>query len=137
MAKETTKKNYVYAAGRRKSSVARVRLFKGEKESTVNDTVIGKYFPGNVMRALWQKPFSLTNNLGKYFITVKVTGGGRMSQIEAVMHGTAKALSEADREANRPALKTAGLLTRDARIKERRMVGTGGRARKQKQSPKR
>lgn len=136
MAKKITSKEYVYAAGRRRSSVARVRLHKGDKESTVNDIVIGKYFPGDVFRAMWQKPLSLTNTLGKYFITVKVVGGGKHGQLEAVMHGTSKALTLVD-ETFRGILKPEGLLTRDARERERRMVGTGGRARKQKQSPKR
>lgn len=139
MAKQTknTKNKYTYAVGRRKSSSARVRLHKGDKESTVNDIVIGKYFPGEVNRVAWQKPFNLTSTLGKYYITAKVVGGGKTGQLEAVIHGAARALAKLDKDKFRSPLKTAGLLTRDARKKQRRMVGTGGKARKQKQSPKR
>jgi len=134
-AKKQTK--HTYAAGRRRSASARVRLHKGDKESLVNDQVIGKYFPGEVMRAKWQSPFLLTNTVGKYYVTVKVVGGGRNGQLDAVAHGTAKTLALLDPEKYRAPLKSAGLLTRDSRKRERRMVGTGGRARKQKQSPKR
>ena len=136
MAKKT-KKDYTYAVGRRRSASARVRLHKGSKESTVNGEVIGKYFPGEVMRKAWQKPFELTDTLSKYYITVKVIGGGKNGQLDATTHGTAKAMVSLDSEKYRAPLKKAGLLTRDARIRERRKVGTGGRARRRKQSPKR
>lgn len=136
MAKTKTKK-YTYAAGRRRSSSARVRLFKGSKENLVNDQVIGKYFPGEVNRVAWQMPFELTETLGKYYMTVRVVGGGKKGQLDAVVHATAKAFNELNRDKFRPALKSAGLLTRDSRKKQRRMVGTGGKSRKQKQSPKR
>jgi small subunit ribosomal protein S9 len=135
--KKKTKKDYTYAAGRRKTSSARVRLHKGNKESTVNDIVIGKYFPGDAMRARWQKPFDLTDTKGKYYITVKVSGGGKKGQLDAVVHATAKAFSSLDAKKFRSPLKKSGLLTRDDRIRERRMVGTGGKSRRQKQSPKR
>lgn len=132
-----TSKNYTYASGKRRSASARVRLFKGDKESTVNGVVIGKYFPGNTMRAKWQSPFKLTDTLGKFYVTAKVIGGGKNGQLVSVVHGIAKALAVSDSEKFRSPLKVAGLLTRDSRVRERRMVGTGGRARKQKQSPKR
>lgn len=135
--KKTTNKKFTYAVGRRRTSSARVRLFKGNKESVVNDKVIGNYFPGVIARAIWQKPFKLTDNVDKYFITVKVIGGGKRGQLEAVVLGTAKAFASLNREKYRSELKKAGLLTRDSRIRERRKVGTGGRARRQKQSPKR
>src|SRR5690606_35712290 len=122
--------------GRRRSAAARVRLHKGDKESTVNDTVIGQYFPGEQSRVLWQKPFELTGTAGKYFITAKVTGGGKNGQRDAVVHGTARALAELGEE-NREVLKKAGLLTRDSRERERRKAGRKGRARFQPQSPKR
>jgi len=128
--------DYIYTIGRRKSATARVRLYKGKKENLVNEKVIGKYFPGLVSAALWQKPFRLTKTLGKYFVTARVAGGGKDGQLEAVMHGISRALSTLGQE-NRTSLKKEGLLTRDSRERERRMVGTGGRARKQKQSPKR
>lgn len=131
------KVDYIYTVGRRKTASARVRLYKGKKENLVNGVVIGKYFPGAVMASLWQKPFSLTGTSGKYYITAKVSGSGKDSQLTAVVHGMARALAKASPEKFRGVLKKGGLLTRDSRSRERRMVGTGGRARKQKQSPKR
>lgn len=130
-------KEYTFASGRRKSSSARVRLYSGKGDSLVNDKLIGIYFPGEVMRSSWSKPFELTNTLGKFYITVKVLGGGVNSQLEAVVHATAKALAKKSSEEYRSTLKKAGLLTRDARIRERRKVGKGGKARRAKQSPKR
>lgn len=137
MPSKKAKRDYVYATGRRREASARVRLYKGNSESTVNGIVIGKYFPGQVRALAWQKPFLLTESTGKYFITAKVAGGGKNGQLEAVCHAAAKAFVAADSAKYRAPLKKAGLLTRDARKKERRMVGTGGKARKQKQSPKR
>lgn len=130
------KKNYIYTVGRRRSSSARVRLYKGKKESTVNNILIGKYFEGDVMRTIWQKPFKLTDTVDKYYTTIKVHGGGKNGQLDASVHGISRALCLSDVKF-RPILKAAGLLTRDSRSRERRMVGTGGRARRQKQSPKR
>ncbi len=129
-------KNYTYAVGRRKEASARVRLYKGNKESLVNGEVIGKYFPGDAMRSKWQLPFSLTQTEGKYYVTVRVLGGGKNGQLEATVHGIARAFAKLN-EKFKSSLKPAGLLTRDARKKERRMVGTGGKARRKKQSPKR
>lgn len=131
------KKNYTYAVGRRRTSSARVRLHKGNEESTVNGQVIGKYFPGDAMRTFWQKPFELTETLGKYYVTAKVIGGGKVGQLGAVIHGTARAFSKANSEKYRTSLKQAGLLSRDERQRERRKVNTGGKARRAKQSPKR
>jgi len=137
MAKKKVKKDYTYAIGRRRSASARVRLYKGRQESLVNDELIGKYFPGAVMAYKWQRPFELTGTVERYYVTVRVAGGGKEGQIDAVVLGIARALSKADSGKFRSVLKKEGLLTRDSRIRERRMVGTGGRARKQKQSPKR
>lgn len=131
------KKDYIYAVGRRKTAVARVRLFKGDKETTVNSDVIGKYFSGAANTAIWQAPFKLTGTLSKYYATVRVVGGGVQSQLEATVHGIARALTALDSDKNRVALKKNGLLTRDSRERQRRMVGTGGKARRAKQSPKR
>lgn len=130
-------KKYTYALGRRRSSSARVRLFKGKDQNMVNDLPIGKYFPGKIMAAKWEKPFKLTETEGKYHITVKVVGGGKNGQLDAVVHGTARAFARLDVKKFRAVVKKAGLLTRDPRVRERRKPGTGGRARKQKQSPKR
>jgi len=136
-AKKKTKNSYVQKSGRRRAATARVRVHKGDKESTVNGIVIGKYFPGEVMRTKWESPFKITDTLGKYYITAKVAGGGKNGQLNAVAHATAKAFAQTDEDKFRAPLKKAGLLTRDSRKRQRRMVGTGGRARKQKQSPKR
>lgn len=144
MAKETvsepkkiSKKDYTYALGRRRRASARVRLHKGTEESTVNGVVIGKYFAGPGESVLWQKPFTLTGTAGKFYLTAKVVGGGKKGQLTAVTHGLSRALSALDREAFRDVLKAAGLLTRDSRKRERRMVGTGGKSRRKKSSPKR
>ncbi len=136
MAKEKIK-NYTYAAGRRREASARVRLFKGSEESTVNGIVIGKYFSNPNSKAVWGKPFELTSTTGKYYITAKVAGGGIHGQLEALVHGISRALVALDKEKNRTVLKKAGFLTRDSRTRQRRMVGTGGKARRAKQSPKR
>ena len=132
-----TKKDYIYALGRRRESSARVRLFKGDGQTLVNDQPIGQYFPGVIARARWAKPFELTETSGKYFATIKVIGGGKQGQLGAVVLGLARAIQKINLEKYRPNLKKAGLLTRDDRIRERRKVGTGGKARRQKQSPKR
>jgi len=127
---------YVYAVGRRKSASARVRLFKGKDQSVVNGVPIGKYFSGAVFKDVWSKPFRTTDTVGKFFITAKVVGGGKRGQLEAVAHATAKAFVKYKDEFKAP-LRQAGLLTRDSRVRERRKAGTGGKARRKKQSPKR
>ncbi len=134
---KVVKKDYIYAVGRRRSSSARVRLHKGDGQSLVNDQPIGQYFPGLINRALWMKPFDLTELAGKYFVTVKVAGGGRIGQLGATVLGIARTMEKLNTEKYRAALKKAGLLTRDDRTRERRKVGTGGKARRKKQSPKR
>ena len=131
------KRKCTYAVGRRKSAVARVRLFKGEGESLINDTPVTKYFPGDLNQVLFHKPFKLIDAAEKFYVTVKVAGGGKYGQLEAAVHGIARALAEYNAEKFRPVIKKAGLLTRDARIRERRKIGTGGKARRKKQSPKR
>lgn len=142
MASKTTKKktkgkDYVYAVGRRKSASARIRLFLGKDTSTVNGLPIDKYFPGKANKTAWSKPFKLTQTTNKYHVTAKVVGGGKKGQLDAVIHGIARALAKAKKDDYRQPLKMAGLLTRDPRVKERRKAGTGGKARRQKQSPKR
>lgn len=137
MAKKSTKKTWIYAIGRRRQAACRVRFFKGKEQNLVNGVPIGKYFPGEVNKAYWQLPFELTETAGKYYITAKVTGGGRKGQLDALVHGLARALVKLDAEKYRIPLKKAGLLTRDSRTRERRKVGMGGKSRRQKQSPKR
>lgn len=134
--KKSKKLNYFYAVGRRRSSSSRVRLYKGEGDNMVNDVLVGKYFPGDRLRAVWRKPFILTGTENKYYFTAKVAGGGSNGQLEAVVFAISRALIKADKDF-RLVLKKEGLLRRDPREKERRKVGTGGKARRAKQSPKR
>lgn len=135
--KKNKKKDYTYAVGRRKEASARVRLYKGKSKNTVNGMPIDKYFPGAVNEVVWNKPFKVTDTSDKYYVTVRVVGGGRNGQLDAVAHGISRALAKVNRDEYRKPLKDEGLLTRDSRVKERRKVGTGGKARRQKQSPKR
>jgi small subunit ribosomal protein S9 len=128
---------YTFAVGRRKSAVARVRLFKGTGENLFNGKKIKEILNDKVSEILLTKPFKLTRTEGKYYFWAKVSGGGRGGQVEAVTYGIAKTLNKLDPEKFRSVLKKAGLLTRDARVRQRRMVGTGGKARRKKQSPKR
>jgi small subunit ribosomal protein S9 len=127
--------NYIYAVGRRKTATARVRLFKGKGESTVNGIPMEKYF--GFGGSLWGRPFGILDISEKYFVTARATGGGKMGQLDAVVCGIARALSKESREKFRGPLKKAGLLTRDPRKRQRRMVGMGGKSRRKKQSPKR
>jgi len=129
--------NYSYASGNRRTAAARVRLFSGKGTNLVNDKTFEEYFPGAAQKVLWIKPFELTGTQEKYYVTVRVAGGGKHGQLEAVVHAIAKVLAQKDPEKFRIPLKKAGLLTRDSRVRQRRMVGKGGKARRQKQSPKR
>ncbi|HEX6977017.1 MAG TPA: 30S ribosomal protein S9 [Patescibacteria group bacterium] len=131
------KKNYSYAVGRRRESSARVRVFRGSGDNMVNGMVIGKYFEGDVARHYWNKPFEILEVEGKYYATAKVVGGGKNGQLDAFVLGLSRALSKIKPDKYRTPLKKAGLLSSDPRIRERRKVGTGGRARRKKQSPKR
>jgi small subunit ribosomal protein S9 len=137
MARKKKKKNYIYAVGRRKSASARVRLFKGRKKSTVNGKPVEKYFDGENFEDKWQKPFKVIDEMDKFYFTAKVVGGGKKGQLDAVVLGISRAFAKLEEEKYRIPLKKAGLLTRDSRVKERRKVGTGGKARRKKQSPKR
>lgn len=136
-ARKPKEKNYVFAVGRRKTSTARVRLFKGKDQTLVNDLPFAQYFAGPTASKLLVKPFQVTETEGKYFVTAKTVGGGKNGQLEAVIHGIARALCKVDGESFRDALKKAGLLTRDPRARERRKVGMGGKSRRKRQSPKR
>ena len=130
-------KKFTFAVGRRKEAVARIRLFKGKGENVVNDRPIENYFPGEMARFSYLLPFKETGTEGKYFTTARIIGGGSSSQLGAFIHGLARALSSLEDSGFRQVLKKRGLLTRDARTRERRKVGTGGKARRKKQSPKR
>lgn len=129
--------SYFQAVGRRREAVARVRLFKGQGQLTVNGKPIAEYFTGLIAQKLYQRPFELTKTSGEVSGSVKVLGGGTSSQLEATIHGIARALQVLDKDKNRAILKVNKLLTRDPRSRERRKFGLGGRARAKKQSPKR
>lgn len=123
------------AIGRRKSAIASVRLVSGTGKIIVNDVPVEKYFPGILPAQAFTKPFSVLS-LTKYDATVKVHGGGPNGQLDATVLGIARALADI-KEDFKTALRGANLLTRDSRERQRRMVGTGGKARRRKQSPKR
>ena len=136
-ANKTKQKDYTYAVGRRKVANARVRLYQKKGDMTVNGMPAGQYFAFNGAAEKYTLPFKLTNTLDKYSFSAKVVGSGKKAQLDAVVHGIARALNLLDEAAHRPVLKKYGLLTRDSRMKESRKTGQGGRARRKKQSPKR
>ncbi|RHW33934.1 30S ribosomal protein S9 [Neobacillus notoginsengisoli] len=111
--------------GRRKSSVARVRLVPGNGQILINEREIESYIPFEALREVVKQPLVATETLGSYNILVNVKGGGYTGQAGAIRHGIARALLQADPE-YRPTLKRAGLLTRDARMKERKKYGLKG-----------
>jgi small subunit ribosomal protein S9 len=121
--------------GRRKTSIARVRLSSGSGKVTVNGRAFENYFPTDSLRMVVQQPLVLTNNADKFDVRVNVTGGGPTGQAGAVRHGISRALLLAD-AALRPSLKAEGLLTRDPRMRERKKYGQPG-ARKRFQFSKR
>ena len=151
--KEKTKKNnkdYVFAVGRRKEAVARVRLYTSVKDGLawdeltvkkgdilVNGQQIAEYFPSEIMRFVYTEPLRVANAQNKYTFTIRVTGGGKAGQLDAVVAGLANALSKVDADSYRGLLKKKGLLERDSRIRQRRKVGMGGKSRRKRQSPKR
>jgi small subunit ribosomal protein S9 len=111
--------------GRRKSSVARVRLVPGEGKIVVNNRDVEDYVPFETLREVIKQPLVATETLGSYDIHVNVHGGGYTGQAGAIRHGVARALLNVDPDF-RPTLKSAGLLTRDARMKERKKYGLKG-----------
>src|ERR1700722_16144580 len=121
--------------GRRKTSIARVRLASGSGKIVVNGRPFENYFPTETLRMVVSQPLVVTSTAGKFDIRVNVQGGGPTGQAGAVRHGIARALLETDANL-RPALKTEGLLTRDSRAKERKKYGQPG-ARKRFQYSKR
>lgn len=128
---------YIEAVGRRKVATARVRLYESDGDFVVNGKVVGQYFntvPNVASR--YNVPFELTGTKGKFTVSVKVSGSGSMAQLEAMLHGIARALVKYD-PSFRDLIKPSGLLTRDDRMKETRKIGMGGRARGKRQSPKR
>ena len=116
------KKPYFYGTGRRKHSVARVRLYAGEGKITINNRDIDDYFGLETLKLIVRQPLDLTDNLGKFDIVCTVAGGGISGQAGAIRHGLSRALIEFSDDL-RPALKKAGFLTRDPRMKERKKYG--------------
>lgn len=128
---------YTEAVGRRKVATARVRLYESDGDFIVNDKVVSQYFntiPNVASR--YTVPFELTGTKGKFSVSVKVLGSGQASQLEAMIHGISRALVKFD-PGFKVLLKSSGLLSRDDRMKETRKIGTGGKARRKRQSPKR
>jgi len=123
------------AVGRRKTSVARVRLLPGDGEITINKKSITDFFSRETLRGIVRQPFELTSTLGKFNVIANVNGGGESGQAGAVRHGISRALVISD-AALRDVLKKAGLMTRDPRMKERKKYGQKG-ARKRFQFSKR
>ncbi len=130
------KENVVfYGTGRRKSSIARVRLVEGNGKITINGKDIDEFFGLETLKVIVRQPFTVTNTTSKYDVICSVKGGGFTGQAGAIRHGIARALNEANQE-YRPALKSNGFLTRDPRMKERKKYGLK-KARKAPQFSKR
>lgn len=117
-----TQKSAFYGTGRRKTSVAKVRLVPGQGKIVVNDKEVGEYFGRKVLEVIVRQPLELTTTADKYDVIAKVRGGGTSGQAGAVRHGISRALLKVDTEYRTP-LKRAGFLTRDPRAKERRKYG--------------
>ena len=118
----TSAKPYFYGTGRRKSSVARVRVYPGAGSITINGKDIDQYFGLETLKLIINQPFEVTGTMGKFDIVATVAGGGLSGQAGAIRHGLARALLLAD-ESYRVPLKKAGFLTRDPRMKERKKYG--------------
>ena len=115
-------KPYFYGTGRRKDSVARVRVYTGTGKVTINDRDIDNYFGLETLKLIVRSPLVLLDLEGKYDVVVRVSGGGVSGQAGAIRHGLARALLQQNEE-NRSVLKKAGFLTRDPRMKERKKYG--------------
>ncbi len=151
MVKKTKNVLYYEGVGRRKTSVALVRLYIPGKDKTAsvgetkmkegeiwaNGKKIEAMFPALHQKVQYLKPLKLTNAEGRFCVSITVSGGGLNGQLDAIVHGMSRALEKTDKEVMRPLLKKELLLKRDPRARQRRKVGTGGKARRAKQSPKR
>ncbi len=146
--KGTPEVSYYEAVGRRKTSSARVRLYVAESvtlagvavakgDMIVNGRPVENYFPGEVLKKMYQEPFRTTNTMGRFAVAVKAAGGGLSGQLAAVIHGISRALEIVDKDKFRPILKKRGFMKRDPRAKQRRKAGFAGKSRARKQSPKR
>lgn len=151
MVKKTKNILYYEGVGRRKTSVALVRLYIPGKdkmvvvgetkikegEMWVNKKKIEETFPALYQKIQYLKPLKLVKADERFCVSITVSGGGLTGQLDAISHGLARALEKTDKETMRPLLKKEMLLKRDPRARQRRKVGTGGKARRAKQSPKR
>ncbi|MBP6882000.1 MAG: 30S ribosomal protein S9 [Candidatus Levybacteria bacterium] len=150
ISKKSLKRDYAFAVGRRREAVARVRLYETIKDDLawkelkvkkgdilVNGMLIAEYFPGDISRFRYTEPLRVANAQNRYTFTISLAGGGPSGQLDAVVAGISNVLAKTDKEEFRAVLKAKGFLSRDARVRERRKVGTGGKARRKKQSPKR
>ena len=115
-----------FGTGRRKKSVARVRLIPGKGEITINKRTIDDYFGLETLKVILRQPLVATNTEGKFDVVCNVQGGGFTGQAGAIRHGIARALLKVDEETFRSTLKKAGYLTRDPRMKERKKYGLNG-----------
>ena len=113
---------YFYGTGRRKKSIARVRVYPGTGKITINERDIDNYFGLDTLKLIVRQPLALTENVEKFDIVCRVTGGGVTGQAGAIRHGIARALLQYDADLRSP-LKKAGFLTRDPRMKERKKYG--------------
>lgn len=121
--------NEIIATGRRKCAVARVRLVAGSGKITVNGKEITEYFPSESLQGYVKQVFSVSETTDKFDVAARIDGGGIAGQAGALRHGIARALVSYDEEL-RPALKAAGMMTRDARVKERKKSGQPGARRR-------
>ena len=136
MARTKKEQEIFYGTGRRKSSIARVRLMSGKGKITVNGIDLNEYFGEETLKVIVKQPLTVTSTLDKFDVVATVKGGGFSGQAGAIRHGIARALNEANREEYRPTLKVNGFLTRDPRMKERKKYGLK-KARKAPQFSKR
>jgi len=127
---------YTYAIGRRKTAVAQVRLYSDAGPVVVDDKLMEEAFPYSIWQQIINEPFTVTSTQGRFRVVAKLSGGGVNGRAGALRHGIARALAEVENGKFRGDLKKAGLLTRDARVKERKKPGLK-RARKAKQYTKR
>ena len=127
---------YTYAVGRRKTAVAQVRLYNDAGPVVVDDRLMEEAFPYSIWQQIINEPFTVTSTQGRFRVVAKLSGGGVNGRAGALRHGIARALAEVENGKFRGDLKRAGLLTRDARVKERKKPGLK-RARKAKQYTKR
>jgi small subunit ribosomal protein S9 len=144
---KSSHKEFTFAVGRRKSSSAEARIYKKDVtiwngklvkvgEIFINGKPAIEYFGKNYEK-MFNRPLLVTGNENKYALSIKVTGGGKMGQLEAAVLAVSRALDKINKEKHHAVLRENSLLTRDPRVRERRKVGMGGKSRRKKQSPKR